>query len=247
MTLKNSNKWFSILFLVQFFVFESVLGTKTASLLTSILLLLCCWAAPESPYICALKGRVREAYGTLCQCRQNNIQAVCDLYRMHSSITQGKATAGQRNYKAGSDYNILSPNDRRAIVALTMVIVARIVSRVYAGFVKLESPPSLPVALIILCVFLLVGARPISLPFLDLIGRRPMILFSMLLTLLVVILECVGTFLTKSVIVGFAHLIMLLPIAVEYLLPVIYATEIFPFEFKGKFILSQPLSSYEIS
>ncbi|GES57122.1 MFS general substrate transporter [Aspergillus terreus] len=216
------NQTISILFIFNTFTVVSLLGIGIGTLLTTSCLLLVCWFTAESPYTSVGKGNAQEAYETLCRARKYKILAACDLYRI-LSFTQ---TSPPKSPFLPSRATL------RAAASLAIVVTAQIIPRILIEFMQLHLDLGYSGIILILLITLFVGVRPISLPVLDLLRRRRLVLAAMLVTPVIVFIECIGLQAKSWALVACAHLLLLLPIAVQTLLPVVYAAEVFPLEFR---------------
>jgi hypothetical protein len=219
----TSNQTISILFIFNTFTVVSLLGIGIGTLLTTSCLLLVCWFTAESPYSSVGKGNAQEAYETLCRARKHKILAACDLYRI-LSFTQ--------NAPPKTPF-LPSRATLRATASLAILVTAQIIPRVLIVYMQLHLDLGYSGIILILLITLFVGVRPISLPVLDRLSRRRLVLAAMLITPSIVFIECIGLRAKSWALVACAHLLLLLPIAVQTLLPVVYAAEAFPLEFRG--------------
>lgn len=181
---------------------------------------------------------MREAYDVLCRSRRDKILAACDLYRMHLFFAreQERKNLESKNSQPGLLSRLLpSRGILRAMFALCIVATVQIVPRAVIEYMKLNLNLGFTGILLIVAIALFVGIRPISLPVLDLIGRRQLVLGAMIVTPLIIFLECMGRRFDDWIVVMLAHLLLLVPVGVQVLLPVVYAAEVFPLESRGEF------------
>ncbi|PYH92608.1 galactose-proton symport [Aspergillus ellipticus CBS 707.79] len=80
---------------------------------------------PESPRWFIKKGKMRDAYHSLCRLRNTELQAARDLYYIYAQIEVEKEIAGQSNYATRFIELFTIPRVRRATLASFVVMIAQ--------------------------------------------------------------------------------------------------------------------------
>ncbi|KAL2008003.1 hypothetical protein VTN00DRAFT_7985 [Thermoascus crustaceus] len=96
-----------------------------SAFIPAVPLLVGVYFCPESPRWFIKKGRLREAYKSLCRLRNTELQAARDLYYIYSQIQVEQEIAGESNYVTRFIQLFTIPRVRRATLASFTVMIAQ--------------------------------------------------------------------------------------------------------------------------
>ncbi|KAL3479274.1 hypothetical protein BJX99DRAFT_222811 [Aspergillus californicus] len=96
-----------------------------SAFIPAIPLLIGVFMCPESPRWYIKKGKLREAYQSLCRLRNSPLQAARDLYYIHAQIKIEQEITGESNYVVRFAELFTIPRVRRATLASFTVMIAQ--------------------------------------------------------------------------------------------------------------------------